>query len=226
MEESLIFKGLRATLVERLKEKGIRDINVLNVIARVPRHLFLPTGFEKQAYEDKPFSIACGQTISQPYTVAIQTELLQVQRFDKILEIGTGSGYQAVILAEMGAIVYTVERLRELYLGARRTFRQLGYSIDSSWSDGYEGKENNAPFKGILITAAIPQIPQKLLDQLATGGRLVAPVGKEDMQTMTVVEKISDNEFNTFHHHSPFKFVPMLKGTDSNIHHPAFLNKQ
>jgi protein-L-isoaspartate(D-aspartate) O-methyltransferase len=212
MEESLILKGLRTILIERLKEKGIQDANVLNAIAKVQRHLFIPKGFEKQAYEDKPFSIACGQTISQPFTVAIQTELLQVQRFDRILEIGTGSGYQAVILAEMGANVHTVERLKELYLCARRIFRQLGYSINSYWSDGYEGQPSYAPFKKILITAAIPQIPQKLLDQLAVGGRLVAPVGEGDTQIMTVIDKISANEFKTSRYSDLFKFVPMLKG--------------
>jgi protein-L-isoaspartate(D-aspartate) O-methyltransferase len=214
MEESLILKGLRAILVERLKEKGIQDDNVLNAIAKVQRHLFIPKGFEKQAYEDKPFSIACGQTISQPLTVAIQTELLQIQRFDKTLEIGTGSGYQAVILAEMGANVHTVERLKELYLGARRIFRQLGYAINSYWSDGYEGKESFAPFKKILITAAIPQTPQKLLDQLAVGGRLIAPVGEGNMQIMTIVDKISENEYNISHYNDPFRFVPMLKGIE------------
>jgi protein-L-isoaspartate(D-aspartate) O-methyltransferase len=217
VEESLVLKGLRTILVERLKEKGIRDANVLNAIAKVQRHLFIPKGFEKQAYEDKPFSIAGGQTISQPFTVAIQTELLQVQRFDKTLEIGTGSGYQAVILAEMGANVYTIERLKELYLSARRIFRQLGYSINSYWGDGYEGKTNYAPFKKILITAAIPQIPQKLLDQLAVGGRLVAPVGEGDTQKMTVIEKISDNEFSTSYYNDPFRFVPMLQGVVNNL---------
>ncbi|MDR1593266.1 MAG: protein-L-isoaspartate(D-aspartate) O-methyltransferase [Prevotellaceae bacterium] len=213
MEESLILKGLRNILVERLKEKGIKDANVLNAIAKVQRHLFIPKGFEKQAYEDRPFSIAGGQTISQPFTVAIQTELLQMQRFDKILEIGTGSGYQAVILAEMGANVHTIERLQELYLGARRIFRQLGYSINSYWGDGYEGKESFAPFKKILITAAIPQIPQKLLDQLAVGGRLVAPVGEGNTQVMTIIDRISENEFNTSRYNDLFRFVPMLKGT-------------
>jgi protein-L-isoaspartate(D-aspartate) O-methyltransferase len=213
MDESLILQGLRTILVERLKEKGIHDVNVLNAIAKVQRHLFIPKGFEKQAYEDKPFSIAGGQTISQPFTVAIQSELLQVQRFDKILEIGTGSGYQAVVLAEMGANVHTVERLKELYLGARRIFKQLGYTINSYWGDGYSGMEWFAPFKKILITAAIPQIPRNLLDQLATGGRLVAPVGEGNAQIMTIVDKISDNKFNVSHYQDPFKFVPMLKGT-------------
>jgi protein-L-isoaspartate(D-aspartate) O-methyltransferase len=215
MNESLILQGLRTILVERLKEKGIRDANVLNAIAKVQRHLFIPKGFEKQAYEDKPFSIACGQTISQPFTVAIQTELLQIQRFDKVLEIGTGSGYQAVILSEMGANVYTVERLKELYLGARRIFKELRYPINSYWGDGYEGKESFAPFKKILITAAIPQIPQKLLNQLATGGRLVAPVGEGDTQIMTIVDKIDEKNFNTSLYRDPFRFVPMLKGVES-----------
>jgi protein-L-isoaspartate(D-aspartate) O-methyltransferase len=214
MEESLILKGLRHILVERLKEKGITDINVLNAIAKVPRHLFIQKGFEEQAYEDKPFSIAGGQTISQPFTVAIQTELLQIQKFDKVLEIGTGSGYQAVILAETGATVYTVERLKELYLGARKIFALLGYRINSYWGDGYEGKAIYAPFKKILITAAIPQIPQKLLVQLAVGGRLVAPVGEGNIQIMTVIDKISENKYKTSQYNDTFKFVPMLKGTN------------
>jgi protein-L-isoaspartate(D-aspartate) O-methyltransferase len=213
MEESLILKGLRNILVEKLKENGIRDAGVLNAVAKVQRHLFIPKGFEKQAYEDKPFSIACGQTISQPFTVAIQTELLQVHRFDKVLEIGTGSGYQAVILAEMGANVHTVERLKELYLASRKIFRQLGYSINSYWGDGYEGQTVYAPFKKILITAAIPQIPQKLLDQLAVGGRLVAPVGEGNVQIMTVIDKISETEYETSRCPDPFRFVPMLEGT-------------
>ncbi|MDR2383263.1 MAG: protein-L-isoaspartate(D-aspartate) O-methyltransferase [Prevotellaceae bacterium] len=216
MKESLILQGLRAILVERLKEKGIQDVSVLNAIGKVQRHLFISKGFEKQAYEDKPFSIACGQTISQPFTVAIQTELLQVQRFDKTLEIGTGSGYQSVILAEVGANVYTIERFRELHLGARRIFRQLGYSINSYWADGYEGKENFAPFKKILITAAVPQIPQKLLDQLAIGGRLVAPVGEGNTQIMTIVDKIDENKFSATYYHNPFRFVPMLQGISGN----------
>jgi protein-L-isoaspartate(D-aspartate) O-methyltransferase len=216
MKESLILQGLRALLVERLKEKGIQDVRVLDAIGKVQRHLFISKGFEKQAYEDKPFSIACGQTISQPFTVATQTELLQVERFDKTLEIGTGSGYQAVILAEVGANVYTIERFRELHLSARRIFRQLGYPINAYWGDGYEGKKIFAPFKKILITAAVPQIPQKLLDQLATGGRLVAPVGEGSTQIMTIVDKIAENKFNTAYYHNPFRFVPMLQGTSDN----------
>ncbi|MDR1182551.1 MAG: protein-L-isoaspartate(D-aspartate) O-methyltransferase [Bacteroidales bacterium] len=215
MKESLILKGLRNIMLDRLKERGISDVNVLNAMAKVPRHIFISKGFEVQAYEDKPFSIAGGQTISQPFTVAIQTELLQLQKFDRVLEIGTGSGYQAVILAEMGANVYTIERLKELYLGAQRIFRQLGYSINSCWGDGYEGKEIYAPFKKILITAAIPQIPQRLLDQLDTGGRLVAPVGDGNTQIMPIIDKISGNDYVTSHCNIPFKFVPMLRDKKS-----------
>jgi protein-L-isoaspartate(D-aspartate) O-methyltransferase len=212
VKESLILKGMRAVMVERLKEKGIKDINVLNAMAKIPRHIFISKGFEAQAYEDRPFSIVGGQTISQPFTVAVQTELLQLQKFDKTLEIGTGSGYQAVVLAEMGAIIHTVERLKELYLSARRTFKLLGYSINSYWGDGYEGKECYAPFNKILITAAIPQIPQKLLTQLATGGRLVAPVGEGNMQVMTIIDKVSENDYTTSHYREPFRFVPMMEG--------------
>jgi protein-L-isoaspartate(D-aspartate) O-methyltransferase len=214
MEESLILKGLRTIMVESLRDKGINDAGVLNAMAKIPRHLFIPKGFETQAYENKPFSIVGGQTISQPLTVAIQTELLQVKKFDKVLEIGTGSGYQAVVLAEIGAAVHTVERLKELYLGSRRIFKQLGYSVNSCWGDGYEGMKSYAPFDKILITAAIPQIPQKLLIQLATGGRLVAPVGDGATQIMTVMDKISENDYLTSHYNGTFKFVPMLKGTN------------
>lgn len=212
MEESLIFKGLRNQLVERLKE-NITDVNVLNAIAKVPRHLFVQKGFEKHAYDDKPFSIGAGQTISQPLTVAIQTELLQIKKFDKVLEIGTGSGYQSVILAELGANVYTVERQSELYIQAKRLFNSLGYPINAFWGDGYEGKEAYSPFKKILITAAIPNIPENLLSQLAVGGRLVAPVGEGKKQIMTVVDKLDDGSYKTSHYKDPFSFVPMLKGS-------------
>ncbi|MDR1895827.1 MAG: protein-L-isoaspartate(D-aspartate) O-methyltransferase [Prevotellaceae bacterium] len=212
MEEPLIFKGLRNQLVQHLQDKGIKDVNVLNAIAKVPRHLFVQQGFEKLAYEDKPFPIACGQTISQPFTVALQTELLQVQKFDKVLEIGTGSGYQAIILAELGTNIYTIERQRELYIKANGMFNLLKYSIKSFLGDGYEGKEAYAPFKKILITAAIPEIPQKLLNQLAVGGRLVAPIGEGNEQIMTIIDRISEQEYTTSHHEKIFKFVPMLKG--------------
>jgi len=213
MQESLILKGLRTQMVERLRKQGIVDLNVLNAMGKVPRHLFIQKGFEEHAYEDKPFSIEAGQTISQPYTVALQSELLQIQKFDKVLEIGTGSGYQAVILAEMGANLYTIERQKELFIKSRKMFNLLRYSIKSYWGDGYEGSPSYAPFKRIIITAAIPEIPQKLLDQLSIGGRLVAPVGEEKEQTMTMVDKIANNEYKISKCDTPFKFVPMLKGS-------------
>jgi protein-L-isoaspartate(D-aspartate) O-methyltransferase len=164
------------------------------------------------AYVDKAFPISSGQTISQPYTVAVQTSLLQVRKRDKILEIGTGSGYQAAILAEMGAKVYTVERFRELYLKAQQTLSALGYSADFFYGDGHEGKPQYGPFDGIIITAAIKEIPEVLLKQLRPGGRLVAPLGEGDSQVMTRVKREEDDSF-TYTSHGNFVFVPMLKGT-------------
>ncbi|MDR2562977.1 MAG: protein-L-isoaspartate(D-aspartate) O-methyltransferase [Prevotellaceae bacterium] len=211
IDDSLIQKGLRTKLIERLRERGIKNEKVLEAMSKVPRHLFMDKSFISHAYEDKPFSISAGQTISQPYTVAFQTELLQIERFDKILEIGTGSGYQAAVLAELGAIVYTVERQRELFISAQRTLKRLSYSAKCFWSDGYEGKDAFAPFKKILITAGAPEVPEKLKLQLAIGGRLVAPIGKDNQQTMTLVCRISETEFETSAHGN-FMFVPMLNG--------------
>jgi len=164
------------------------------------------------AYVDKAFPISSGQTISQPYTVAMQTSLLQVKKRDKILEIGTGSGYQAAILAEMGAKVYTVERFRELYLKAQQTLASLGYQADFFYGDGYEGKPQYGPFDGIIITAAIKEIPETLLKQLRIGGKLVAPVGDNNFQVMTLVKRDSEDSFATTTH-GTFVFVPMLRGT-------------
>jgi protein-L-isoaspartate(D-aspartate) O-methyltransferase len=211
-EESLIQKGLRSGLIEQLKKRGIKDSKVLEVMNKVPRHLFMDKSFANHAYEDKPFAIAAGQTISQPYTVAFQTELLQVQKFDKVLEIGTGSGYQAAVLAELGTIVYTIERHKELYFSSQRVFKQLSYNIKSYWGDGYEGKGAFAPFNKILITAGAPEIPDKLKSQLTIGGRLVAPIGSGNTHIMTLVERISETEFKTSRP-GDFAFVPMLKGT-------------
>jgi protein-L-isoaspartate(D-aspartate) O-methyltransferase len=164
------------------------------------------------AYVDKAFPISSGQTISQPYTVAIQTSLLKVEKRSRILEIGTGSGYQAAVLAEMGAKVYTIERFRELYLKAQATLTALGYSVDFFYGDGYCGKPQYGPFDGIIITAAIDDIPESLLKQLRTGGRLVAPVGKNDGQVMTLVIRQDEDSFE-YSTHGLFMFVPMLKGT-------------
>ncbi|HQB36464.1 MAG TPA: protein-L-isoaspartate(D-aspartate) O-methyltransferase [Bacteroidales bacterium] len=188
-------KGKRKKLVEDLRHKGIDDEEVLRAIGKVPRHVFMDPAFLIHAYVDKAFPISSGQTISQPYTVAIQTSLLKVEKRSRILEIGTGSGYQAAVLAEMGAKVYTIERFRELYLKAQATLTALGYSVDFFYGDGYCGKPQYGPFDGIIITAAIDDIPESLLKQLRTGGRLVAPVGKNDGQVMTLVIRQDEDSF-------------------------------
>ena len=205
-------KGKRKKLVSELRQKGITDEEVLRAIDTVPRHLFMDPAFLNHAYVDKAFPITSGQTISQPYTVAVQSSLLRVKKRDKILEIGTGSGYQAAILAEMGAKVYTIERYRELYLNAQRTLVSLGYNADFFYGDGYEGKPQYGPYDGIIITAAASEIPQALLKQLKTGGRLIVPLGNNDSQIMTVVERTGADSFE-YSEHGSFVFVPMLKGT-------------
>ena len=212
MTDTFEAKGKRKKLVAELRKKGITDEEVLRAIDTVPRHLFMDPAFLIHAYVDKAFPITSGQTISQPYTVAVQSSLLKVKRRDKILEIGTGSGYQAAILAEMGAKVYTIERYRELFVKAQRIFSTLGYSADFFYGDGYAGKAQYGPFDGIVITAAAPQVPEELLQQLKTGGRLVVPLGNSSSQIMTVVERTGPENFERSEHGN-FVFVPMLKGT-------------
>jgi protein-L-isoaspartate(D-aspartate) O-methyltransferase len=212
MEDTFEAKGKRKKLVADLRKKGIFDEEVLRAIDTVPRHLFMDPAFLSHAYVDKAFPISSGQTISQPYTVAVQTSLLRVKKRDKILEIGTGSGYQAAILAQMGAKVYTIERFRELFLKAQIILTSLGYSADFFYGDGYVGKPQYGPFDGILITAAAPLIPEALLSQLKTGGRLVVPIGTSDSQVMTVVERTGPESYEHTEHGN-FIFVPMLKGT-------------
>jgi len=212
MTDSFLAKGKRKKLVEELRRKGITDEDVLRAINKVPRHDFMDPAFLNHAYIDKAFPISSGQTISQPYTVAVQTQLLQVKKRDKILEIGTGSGYQAAILAEMGAKVYTIERYRELYLKAQAIFLSLGYNADFFYGDGWEGKPQYGPFDGIIITAATAEIPEKIPKQLKTGGRLVVPIGNNISQVMTLVIRTGENEFE-YSSHGSFAFVPLLKGT-------------
>jgi protein-L-isoaspartate(D-aspartate) O-methyltransferase len=212
MTDSFEAKGKRKKLVDELRKKGITDEEVLRAVNTVQRHVFMDPAFLVHAYTDKAFPITSGQTISQPYTVAVQTSLLQVKKRDKVLEVGTGSGYQAAVLAEMGVKVYTIERYRDLYLRAQRTLTSLGYSADFFFGDGYEGKPQYGPFDGILITAAAPEIPDALLQQLKTGGRLVVPVGNSDVQVMTVVTRTGPDTFE-YSSHGNFVFVPMLKGT-------------
>ena len=202
-------KGLRKKLIDLLRTKGIADDNVLNAMNIIPRHYFFDSSFLEFAYEDKAFPIGSGQTISQPYTVAFQSELLKVEKGMRILEVGTGSGYQASILAEMGARVYTIERQQLLYDTLKALDPPLNYRIRLFYGDGYAGLPAHAPFDRILITAAAPYIPEALVNQLAPGGILVAPVGKGDSQIMTRILKISETEIKT-ETHGTFRFVPML----------------
>ena len=211
MQESFQLKGLRKKLVDYLRTKGITDERVLDAIGKVPRHAFMDSGFSNFAYENRPFSIGAGQTIFQPFTVAFQTQLLKLDKWDKVLEIGTGSGYQAAVLCEIGVQVYTIERQRELYIKAQQTLHKLSYSPHFFFGDGYEGKPGFAPFNKILVTAGAEQIPEKLLQQLSIGGRMVIPVGGLDKQVMTVIERTGDNNFKTTQH-GDFIFVPMLGG--------------
>lgn len=211
MKDTYRHKGMRRRLVETLVKKGIKDERVLSAIGAIPRHLFLDGAFEEQAYEDRAFPIGAEQTISQPYTVAYQTTLLEVNKRDTVLEIGTGSGYQACVLAEMGARVFTVERQEELYESAKRMFDLLGYPrIRAYLRDGYKGLREFAPFDRILVTAAAPYIPDALLEQLKPGGILVIPVG-EDRQTMTRVRRVDEKDF-VYEELDAFRFVPFLKG--------------
>jgi protein-L-isoaspartate(D-aspartate) O-methyltransferase len=203
-------QGLRNQLVQIIAKKGIKNEKVLQAMSKVPRHLFMDSALEIHAYEDKPFPIAADQTISQPYTVAFQTELLDVKPQAKILEIGTGSGYQTAVLMEMEALVYTVERQNELYKLSKLALPKLGYKPRyMKFGDGYIGLEEYAPFDGIIVTAGAPLIPKPLLAQLKIGGKLVIPVG-ENVQIMTVLERVSEKEF-TKKEYGEFRFVPLLK---------------
>jgi protein-L-isoaspartate(D-aspartate) O-methyltransferase len=211
MIDSFRHKGLRKLLVQTIRQKGISDPNVLQAIEKVPRHFFFDSSFLEFAYEDKPFPIGAGQTISQPYTVAFQTELLKTGKGDRVLEIGTGSGYQACILAELGGKVFTIERQKSLFDKTSKLLQKLGYSgIKMFYGDGYKGLPPFAPFDRIIITAAAPFIPDPLLDQLKTGGIMVIPVGPDDVQIMTTITKTSDTTWEK-REHGAFRFVPMLE---------------
>jgi protein-L-isoaspartate(D-aspartate) O-methyltransferase len=208
-------KGLRKELVVKLRDKGITDNHVLNAIETVPRHLFFGNDtifFETQAYEDKAFPIGEGQTISQPFTVAYQSELLQVTPKEKILEIGTGSGYQAAVLATMGAKIYSIERHRKLYERTKALLEHLGYTgVKCFFGDGFEGVPAFAPYDKIIITAAVPELPKKLLQQLAVGGKLIIPFGTETNCKMIRITKQGDDQYSE-EVFGNFAFVPMLKG--------------
>ena len=204
-----IFKRKRKALVEELREKGIRDEAVLEAFGTVPRHVFVDSALWHRAYEDSALPIEMGQTISQPFTVASQTELMNVQPGDRILEIGTGSGYQCAILCEMGAKVYTVERHRQLTDRARDILESLGYRAMFKYGDGSLGWSAYAPYDAIVVTAGAPVIPDDLKTQLATGGRLVVPVGDEERQLMMRIIRTGDDEFEQ-EQFAYFKFVPLI----------------
>ena len=202
--------GLRNQLVKTIAAKGISDEDVLKAISLVPRHLFMDSSFVDFAYIDKPFPIAAEQTISQPYTVAYQTQLLKVKRDSEILEIGTGSGYQTAVLLEMGAKVYTIERQKELFKKTKLFLPKLGYKPKKIiFGDGYKGLIENAPFDGIIVTAGAPSVPKQLLSQLKIGGRMVIPIGK-NVQTMTLFIRTGEKDFEK-HKFGSFRFVPLLE---------------
>lgn len=211
-EDTYKHKGLREKLVEGIRAKGITSEPVLQAIMAVPRHIFMDSAFEKMAYEDRAFPIGEGQTISQPYTVAYQTQLLNIKPYDRVLEIGTGSGYQCAVLAEMKAQVFTIERQRKLY-DFNKTFPALKKypSVKLFYGDGFLGLPTYAPFDKILITAAAPFVPPKLLAQLKPGGCMVLPVGEGDVQKMQRITLNADGTMIT-ESFANFSFVPMLEG--------------
>lgn len=208
-------QGLRKKLVAEIRAKGITDEMVLDAIGRVPRHLFMDSSFLEHAYEDKAFPIGSGQTISQPYTVAYQTMLLGIKKGDKVLEVGTGSGYQSCVLMEMGARVFTVERQKKLYEKVKQFFEGYPLKPRLFLKDGYLGLPTFAPFEKILITASVEQIPDQLLKQLKPGGCIVAPVGTTNVQQMTRLTK-KDNDVFVEEIFGRFIFVPMLKNLSND----------
>lgn len=211
-EDTYRHKGLRQKLIDSLREKGITDEKVLTAMNNIPRHYFLDTALDHIAYEDRAFPIAEGQTISQPYTVAFQTELLQVKPREKVLEIGTGSIYQASVLAEMGAYVFTIERQKKLFEQTKHFVLRSKYPhLKFFYGDGFEGLPAFAPFDKVIITAGAPNIPEKLVAQMKTGGLMVIPLNDDDKQRMLRLTKMPDGSLQeeAFHH---FSFVPMLSG--------------
>ncbi len=210
MIDSYRHKGMRNALVEEIEKKGITDVAVLKAIGKIPRHAFLDSSFDRFAYNDVAFPIGSGQTISQPYTVAFQSQMLEITPGQKILEVGTGSGYQACVLVELGAKVYSIERQKKLHDKTAKFLDTLGYRLNMFYGDGYAGLPTYGPFDKIIITAGAPEIPKKLLLQLKIGGWMVVPIGGDGMQIMTKVTRVKEMVFEqeTF---GEFAFVPMLK---------------
>ena len=214
MADSFLYKGLRLQLVEEIRSKGINDERILNAIGKVLRHKFMDSSFVKFSYKDQAFPIGEGQTISQPYTVAFQTRLLEVSERQRILEIGTGSGYQAAVLLEMGAVVYTIERQKKLFLRAQQVLTDLGYQANFFYGDGFKGKPSYGPYDRILVTAGAEEVPELLTRQLKVGGIMVVPVGGRLSQDMIRIIRTGEENFERSAHGS-FAFVPMLKGTET-----------
>lgn len=211
IEDSFMHKGMRRKLVEEIRSKGISDEQVLDAIGAIPRHLFMDNTFVQFAYVDKAFPIAVGQTISQPYTVAFQTQALELKKYDRVLEVGTGSGYQAAVLCRMGASVYTIERQKALYDFARNLLPGLGYRPHFFYGDGYLGLPTYGPFDKIIVTAGASFIPEPLKEQLKIGGIMVIPVGERDLQIMKIITRLSETEYRE-EDKGGFIFVPLLTG--------------
>ncbi len=211
MKDTYRHKGLRKKLVKIIREKGIKDEAVLKAIEKIPRHFFLDNAFVESSYKDKAFPIGEGQTISQPFTVAYQTQLLNIKEGDKVLEIGTGSGYQASVLAELGARVYSIERQKALFERSKKMLDLLGYNVKVVFGDGHEGLPAFAPFDKIIVTAASTEIPIQLITQMKVNGFLVIPLGNKKIQKMVRIIKSTNNEQKR-EEWDYFKFVPMLKG--------------
>lgn len=209
IEDTYRHKGMRRSLIKTLKAKGISDPKVLVAMEKVPRHVFFDKAFLEHAYQDKAFPIGEGQTISQPYTVAVQTQLLNIKPGDKVLEIGTGSGYQCCILLELGARVYTVEYVKSLHLNAKKLLGSMGYRANFILGDGSKGFKPYAPYDKIIVTAGAPTVPEALIEQLSIPGVLVIPVGTSDRQKMITVEKLSEEKIKQ-KEHNYFSFVPLL----------------
>ncbi len=210
MIDSFKHKGMRRKLVEDLQKKGIVDKKVIEAMLLIPRHFFFDSSFLEFAYQDKAFPIGAGQTISQPFTVAFQTQLLEVKKGHKILEIGTGSGYQTAVLCSVGARVYSVERQKELFIKAKKDLDTLGYSPALFFGDGYKGLPAYAPFDGVLVTCGAPFLPEKLVEQVKVGGRIVIPIGEDGKQVMYRFTKNTDGSLSE-EEFGDFSFVPMLE---------------
>lgn len=212
-EDNFKHQGMRKKLIDQIRAKGIENEEVLSAMMKIPRHFFLELAFLNQAYSDTAFQIGAGQTISQPYTVAYQTSLLNIKKGEKVLEIGTGSGYQTCVLLELGAKVFSIERQKELFDRAKELLPAMGYAPKLFYGDGYKGLPAYAPFDKILITCGAPYIPEELVKQLKVGGTMVIPVGAGEVQMMTYLVKTSENDFEK-KELSAFKFVPMLENKE------------